>query len=49
MRVESKRKGKIKCKIRISRSRIKGGESTEPVRAMTFISCKVASTKGVLD
>lgn len=49
MRVERKRKGKIKSKIRISRSRIKGGESAEPVRAMAFVSCNVASTKGVLD
>lgn len=49
MRVESKEKGKIKCEIRISRSRIKGGESTEPVRAMAFISCKVAPIKNALD
>jgi len=47
--VESNRKGKIKCEIGVSRSRIKGGESTEPVREVTFISGKVASTTGVLD
>lgn len=49
MRVNSKRKGKIKFEIRISRSRVKGEESTEPARARTFIVCKFASTEIGLD
>ena len=45
MRVESKRKGKIKCEIRVSRSRIKGGESTERVSAMTSLVARLLLPK----